>query len=392
VRARKSNRSTGFSLVELLVVIGILGVLVALLLPAVQQARESARSTECKNKLRQLGLASINHHDIHTQLPPGWTGTSSYADQDVIGTTGWGWAPHLLKLLEQNGVANRLLLEEFILHPANEAARGQAISLFRCPSDIEVAQMRMEHDGVAMFDLPTSNYVANFGPEPVTQCEALAYTGQQCTGEQFRGPFYHNSETNFSAMSRGTSNTVLIGERSTPRMAQEAVATWTGVGPGFSQPFARILGSSRAPLNDVESPEAFRSWHRGGVLFVYADGHVELLRDTIDRRVWGQATSLVTLDDSIDDIWSTSVGTTSGGSGSGSGGSEDAPGIWGGPTGSGGGGTATTSAVCPVCSSITQQWWIHVPGLEDHDGGEPESGGTGDIDGGGFCSPNGPQY
>jgi len=381
VLAPKPRRAAGFSLVELLVVIGILGVLIALLLPAVQQARESARVTECKNKLRQLGLASINYHDIHNQLPPGWTGSSNNADQDVIGTTGWGWAPHVLKLVEQKGIADRLLLDEFILHPANEAARGQAISLFRCPSDIEAPRMQMQHDGVMMFDLPTSNYVANFGPEPVAQCEALAYTGKQCTGDKFRGPFHHNSETNFSEMSNGTSNTVLIGERSTLRSAPEAAATWTGVGPGLSHPFARILGSSRAPLNDLESPEAFRSWHSGGVLFAYADGHVELLRDTIDRRIWGQATSLDMLDDSIEDIWSSTIdaSTPTGGAvdtpvgdGGGSPGDPSSPGdsgIWSGPGGNGGG-TGTAGGTCPICSHDSLIWWIHIPGSNGHGGGK----------------------
>src|SRR5437868_1890332 len=92
------SRRHAFTLVELLVVIAIIGVLVALLLPAVQMAREAARMTQCKNNLRQIGIAIHNRHNSHGALPPGWT-----ADQPE-GTPGWGWASELLPQLEQGNL------------------------------------------------------------------------------------------------------------------------------------------------------------------------------------------------------------------------------------------------------------------------------------------------
>jgi len=350
-------RRRGFTLVEILVVIGIIGILMALLLPAIQQSRESARQGQCKSQLRQLGLAVMNHHDVHGQFPPGWTGKSEVSQYDVIGPTGWGWSAHLLPFIEQNNLASRIALDWYMLHPANDVARSQAISLYVCPSDIPSEAMQLSHHGTALYELPKSNYVANFGVGQPTECDQLAFTGKQCDGGRFRGPFYHNSEIDFADLAYGSSNTVLIGERSTARETRMAPGTWTGAGPGLRHPFARILGTSGVPLNDDSSVEAFRSWHPGGVLFAYADAHVELLREGIDETVFAQTTSIDLIDQSLEDDDST--GTSDDTTGSGDGGSDPPWGISP-PGGSGDGG------VCPICNEETPIWWIHVEGLEGH--------------------------
>ncbi len=87
--SRTSTRR-GFTLIELLVVIAIIAILIALLLPAVQQAREAARRTQCRNHLKQIGLRSHNYHDIFNVLPPGWIGVTN-GGFDIYGVNGWGW-------------------------------------------------------------------------------------------------------------------------------------------------------------------------------------------------------------------------------------------------------------------------------------------------------------
>src|SRR5215212_7342380 len=119
-----------FTLVEVLVVIAIIGILVALLLPAVQAARESARMAQCKNNLRQIGIALHNRHSSHGALPAGWT-----ADQP-LGTPGWGWATEILPQLEQGNLYEGALRRDLpISAAANKSGREQVIPNFICPSD-----------------------------------------------------------------------------------------------------------------------------------------------------------------------------------------------------------------------------------------------------------------
>src|SRR5438876_2275143 len=120
----------GFTLVELLVVIAIIGALVALLLPAVQSAREAARATQCKSHLKQLGLALHQYHDTHNVLPPGWL-----ADEPQ-GAPGWGWTTHLLAYLEQKNLVEGAIHWDLpIADPANQRARETVVPMLLCPSD-----------------------------------------------------------------------------------------------------------------------------------------------------------------------------------------------------------------------------------------------------------------
>lgn len=95
--SRNRSKRRGFTLVELLVVITIISVMVALLLPAIQQAREAARRTQCKNNLKQLGLGMHNYHDVHTMFPPGWIPKHA---EDNSGADSWAWSVFLLPYLD----------------------------------------------------------------------------------------------------------------------------------------------------------------------------------------------------------------------------------------------------------------------------------------------------
>ena len=139
----KTNHA--FTLLELLVVIAIIGMLMALLIPAVQRARESARKVQCKNNLKQIGLAFHNHHLALDRLPPGGVGyrplfpiphTSDLSQPGATGKVGkeFSWNVYLLPYLEQTGLADALDTNLWIDHPANREAVRTVISVFLCPS------------------------------------------------------------------------------------------------------------------------------------------------------------------------------------------------------------------------------------------------------------------
>src|SRR5712672_3144627 len=109
----------GFTLIELLVVIAIIAVLIALLLPAVQQAREAARRTQCKNNLKQLGLALHGYHDAFQVFPPGYVAGSPFKDGETDTSPGWGWPAMILPQFEQGALHDSINFSLPVQNPAN---------------------------------------------------------------------------------------------------------------------------------------------------------------------------------------------------------------------------------------------------------------------------------
>ena len=280
---------TAFTLVELLVVIAIIGILVALLLPAVQAAREASRRASCSNNLKQIGVALHNYHDTQRRLPPGWMAYDPANGQPHwFGVPGWGWAARTLPYLEQTAVYDNMVrLDLPITDPANAAARTVEIKTFRCPSDIGGPTFVLQGGGPLVGSgsftpvaLSTGNYIGSFG---TVDFHLVCVPPNSCEGN---GTFFLERGVNFSEILDGLSQTFVVGERS----SRLAPSTWVGVVTGGEHAPARICGVASYPPNSTATATQymhnFSSQHPAGTNFLAADGSVRLVAESIAEEVY----------------------------------------------------------------------------------------------------------
>jgi prepilin-type N-terminal cleavage/methylation domain-containing protein/prepilin-type processing-associated H-X9-DG protein len=283
------HRRKAFSLIELLVVLAIIGLLVALVLPAVQKVREAANAMLCQSNLRQLGIALHAYHNRLGNFPPGYVAKDRPDGSD--GGPGWGWAAHLLEDIEQDNLFRQINFGKGI-HEAPAEVRTGSLVLLRCPSDERVGPFTVQRKpGQPITDIAHANYVAMFG---MGEIQATVAGG---VGD---GVFYRNSLTRFADVRDGTSNTIFLGERS----SDLALASWTGSVSGGTVPPRQYpaAGTGEAPvlvlgrtgtltaprLPNARSPRIadFRSRHPGGVNFLFGDGSARRIHADIDPAVW----------------------------------------------------------------------------------------------------------
>lgn len=279
----RSKSSRGFTLIELLVVIAIIGILVALLLPAVQQAREAARRTQCRNNLKQIGLALHNYHDVHLTLPPGWIGATAGV-HDIEGINGFGWGVFLLPYMDQAPLYNQFNFSVSLVDPVHNEERVQILPVFRCPSDVGEATWQIEEEanpGTVIATLSTANYVGAFGTTELEDCESgSGLTNGQCRGN---GSLFHNGKVLLRDYTDGTSNTFVCGER----VSTAGYSTWVGVVPEGEEAMARILGvADHLPNHEPLHLDDFSSQHTGGAFFVMGDGAVRFVSENLDENVY----------------------------------------------------------------------------------------------------------
>ena len=290
-------RRNGFTLIELLVVIAIIAILIALLLPAVQQAREAARRTSCKNNLKQIGLAMHTYHDSALLFPPGYISRGVTMMDPASAETGPGfsWGTMLLPYVEQGNIYHQF---NFSLDAtdANNLTLGQEVlSVFRCPSDTAPDKFT-----VGTTELASANYVGIYGYGSVTMMPGNPLG---------KGIFYRNSNTRLGDVSDGTSQTIAVGERTHQHQfvlgmpAVDANSTWYAAIPGLMRP-AGMMGMTEASgqlilghvgqdammgmmamqhtPNTTNHIVNFSSKHTGGCHFVFADGSVHFLSENMD--------------------------------------------------------------------------------------------------------------
>lgn len=277
-------RSTrrAFTLVELLVVIAIIGILIALLLPAVQAAREAARRMQCTNNLRQLGLAAQNYHSALGCFPPGFMLKSNSGT--LLG--GWAWGVFLMPFIEQSPLrdtlsATKYTLEEVVNDPTLVLMLQTDLSVFRCPSSL-LGPLRT-HLGAPNPKVASANY---------TCCRGFySFSNQTHLQKRNNGLFYGESAIRIQDVTDGTSNTFAIGERTCFGDDLQNDARWPSwCGPGGGGAMNTVSSAVAEKLNTV-SQGAFSSQHPGGAVFCFVDGSARFISETIRSDAAGLLTN-----------------------------------------------------------------------------------------------------
>jgi prepilin-type N-terminal cleavage/methylation domain-containing protein len=305
-RLCRSRGERAFTLIELLVVIAIIVVLIGLLLPAVQAAREAAHRIQCQNNMKQIGLALHGYHDAWLSFPP------AYLTRRVTGLElgpGWAWGTLILPYLEERPLYNSANFAVSYGNPditdaagllglsVNATARRVGISVFLCPSGGGGEGPLNLGPGSGRVDGTAGQYIAS-----------AAWIDSSLSPVQGTGLFYPNSRVSVADIGDGTSGTLMVGERS----RNLADATWSGVygsrsvpGPlctkqgwpvqscvgmmfllmGRSGPSSDIVSGSIPGGNTPNAPGAgadgFASLHPGGCQFLLGDGSVRFIKETV---------------------------------------------------------------------------------------------------------------
>ncbi|MDR3232659.1 MAG: DUF1559 domain-containing protein [Planctomycetaceae bacterium] len=347
--SRKRERETesrriGFTLVEILAVIAVIGILIALLLPAIQAAREAARRMSCTNNLKQIGIAVHLYHDAQLQFPPGAADVYYTVDKDGNSASKmFGWGAYVLPFIEQAALKDSIKFEENIIEGTNLDIARTLVAAYLCPSDADRREYYVDTPGdSSSFPMPRyyrapSHYSGIQGEkisadvplDSVLTAEQIVtngifviadYNGYYPNYDNYPTIEYVKAETKpkttvtFSGVLDGTSNTVMVGEASSYETAAEPTHTngqWIAATNIFAKNRERINFRPACGFHSGTTEPAgncplccdpnwrdkgthtgyyhdLRSFHSGGANVLYGDASVHFLSAETEISVLGQ--------------------------------------------------------------------------------------------------------
>jgi prepilin-type N-terminal cleavage/methylation domain-containing protein len=295
---RQRLRSSGLTLVELLVVLAVIGTLVALLLPAIQAGREAGRRAQCLSNLRQIGVGLHSYHDLHQLLPRGGAGVASLTNPNVQPSLSWGAA--ILPGLEQNALYESIHQDESYLHEDNLQAGQTILAIFLCPTAAHGDARRPNGDTPgSMIKYAINDYGANWGERalrcyPATNCQN-SYDEDTGHAKHGRGVMLLGMEPQLSLkdITDGTSHTIAVGE------APEALhGIWIGHKNVFDQSAPISAHTSKVSAwqscwpslgskvgNFCDFGQEFHSYHTGGAQFLLVDGSARFISSSLENKL-----------------------------------------------------------------------------------------------------------
>jgi len=299
-------KNKAFTLVELLVVIAIIGILIGMLLPAVQSVREAARRIQCANNVKQQSLAMLNYESAHQHFPPGFG----------IGG-GAMWSAYILPFIDQQVLYQTIDLAgpwtpSRGAGAGNIACQGVWLPFMRCPSATIAEE---EIDDISGIKKVPSCYLACTSGLLAHEAGDYPWAGMDAFGgiQASDGIFYAGSDMSMARITDGTSNTVLLGETVPDQFllgsdrasnlqkvdhwygGSDEMASMANVNSRRSNEISECMGSTACPINSLflgdetsidEKELAFGSQHAAGVNMGFGDGHVQFVSDSISSTVW----------------------------------------------------------------------------------------------------------